>query len=84
MSPKIGVMPQVCIHDDRSKAQFELRIYFLEEEGGYAVASYHPYGASKDAALVEVHAAAQAASKRLKIPWVQDATRIWHGGGQTS
>ena len=77
-------MPQVCIHDDPSKRQFELRIYFLEEEGGYAVASYHPYGGVKEAALLKARAAAQEASTKLNIPWVQDPSQMWRGGAQTS
>ena len=74
-------MPQVCIHDNVPSRQYELRIYFREEDNGYALASSVPYGSDKDEAGWKVKAAALEASVRLNIPWIEDADRMWRAGG---
>ena len=72
-------MPQVRIHDNVASRQFEMRIYFLEEEDRWVVGSTFPYDSDKAKALAAVREAAQEAADRLHIPWVQ-STQHWSAG----
>ena len=66
-------MPEVRIHDNVAARQFEMRIYFLEEEDRWVVGNFFPYGLDRAAALAAAIAAAHEAARRLKIPWVRGA-----------